>query len=236
MQSVLSQSGDFELDYIVVDGASTDGSVEIIKQFAAQDKRVRWLSESDQGQSDAINKGLCMAQGDVVAFLNSDDTYLPGALRKVAEVFHDPAVQWAYGRCLIIDEHDKETVRWVTWYKGILLYFYQYWLLLVVNYISQPAVFWRRSLLNDLGYLKADEHLVMDYELWCRFGRAHRATVIHQTLANFRLYRTSKSGQRFVQQFQQEYAVAKRYTSNWLILSLHKLHAALIVLVYKVTR
>lgn len=236
IQSVLTQQGDFELEYIIIDGVSTDNSVDIIRRCAAQDQRIRWVSEPDQGQSDAINKGLHMATGEVIAFLNSDDVYLTGALQTVAETFRNPKVLWAYGRCRIIDAADRETTKVVTWYKNTVGYFYYYWLLLTINYISQPAVFWRRQLLIKVGYLNAAEHLVMDYELWCRFGRVHRATVIHKTLASFRLYQTSKSGQRFVQQFQQEYAVAKRYTSNWLILSLHKLHAALIVLVYKVTR
>lgn len=236
MQSVLSQQGDFELEYIIVDGASTDGSIALIKQYAQQDTRIHWLSEPDHGQSDAINKGLRMATGEVVSFLNSDDVYLPDALQAVTETFRHSKVQWAYGRCSIINEHDEEITRWITWYKNILLQHYQYWLLLIVNYISQPATFWRRSLLHELGYLKADEHLVMDYELWCRFGHTYRATVIHQTLAYFRLYSSSKSGQRYVQQFAEEYTVARRYTHNPLVLILHKMHAGIVTLIYRWVR
>ncbi|MBI4407202.1 MAG: glycosyltransferase, partial [Candidatus Kerfeldbacteria bacterium] len=224
------------LEYIVVDGASTDGSVEMIKRFAGQDQRMHWLSEPDQGQSDAINKGLRLATGDVVAFLNSDDLYYPGTLQTIAQTFAHPDAQWAYGRCRIINAADQEIAKPVTWYKNMVGYIYQYWVLLIVNYVSQPAVFWRRDLLTTIGYLNTAEHLVMDYELWCRFGQRYPGTPIRRYLAGFRLYATSKSGRGYVQQFQQEYAVAKRYTHNWFILWLHQVHSALIVLVYKVIR
>lgn len=236
MRSVLNQQGDFELEYIVVDGGSTDGSVDIIQRLAAKDSRIQWVSEADHGQSDAINKGLHKATGEVVAFLNSDDVYLPGALQTIAETFRDPNAQWVYGRCRIINLDDQEISKVITWYKNVVGFFYQRWLLLVVNYISQPAVFWRRQLLTEVGYLNAAEHLVMDYELWCRFGQRYPAKPIRHYLAGFRLYATSKSGQRFKEQFQQEYTVAKRYTHNPFILGLHKLHSTLIVLAYKIIR
>lgn len=236
MHSVLSQTGDFDLEYIIVDGMSTDGSVAIIQRLAEQDQRMIWISEPDQGQSDAINKGLRLATGDVVAYLNSDDIYYPGALQHVANTFGNPAVQWAYGKCRVINAADVETNRLITGYKNGLLYRYRYWLLLVVNYISQPATFWRRTLLDKIGYLNTAEHLVMDYEYWCRLGQQYPAKTIHHYLSGFRFYSTSKSGQGYIQQFQQEYVVAKRYTHNWLILWLHQIHTTLIVLVYKMIR
>lgn len=234
--SVVSQTGDFDLEYIIIDGGSTDGSIEIIKHYAEKDPRIQWVSEPDSGQSNAINKGLSQATGDIVSFLNSDDVYYPGTLQCAAKLFQDQTVQWAYGKCRIINEHDVETNKLITWYKNIVGYFYQYWLLLVVNYISQPATFWRRSVLTEIGLINEQEHLVMDYDYWCRLGQNYPARHIRQYLAGFRLYGTSKSGQRFVQQFQQEYAIAKQYTHSRLILWLHKIHTMLIVLVYKVIR
>ncbi len=236
IQSVLNQTGEFELEYIIVDGGSTDGSVEIIQRFAAQDQRIHWVSEPDKGQSDAINKGLRRASGEVVAFLNSDDIYYPGTLQSVAQAFQQPTVQWAYGRCRIINEQDQEIAQGITRYKNLLLGRYRYWLLLIVNYISQPATFWRRSVLTEVGYLNEAEHLVMDYEYWCRLGQRHPATVLPGYLAGFRLYATSKSGQRYRQQFKDEYAVAKRFTRNPILLALHHLHAGLTVLAYRLLR
>lgn len=234
--SVVSQTGDFDLEYIIIDGGSTDGSVDIIKRYAAQDHRIRWISEPDHGQSDAINKGLRLATGDVVAYLNSDDIYYPGALQCITRIFQDQTVMWAYGRCRIINETDQEIFKPVTWYKNIIGRFYHYWSLLIVNYISQPTVFWRRSLLTEVGYLKEDEHLVMDYELWCRFGQRYPATPVRCYLAGFRLYTTSKSSQGFVQQFQDEYRIAQQFTQNRLVLWIHRLHSWLIVLGYRYIR
>lgn len=236
MRSVLNQTGNFELEYIVVDGQSTDGSVDIIRRIAEQDNRVRWLSEPDHGQSDAINKGLHLATGDVVAYLNSDDIYYSGALQQVTDTFQNSTTYWVYGCCRIINEHDAEIAKGVTWYKNLLLAQYRYWLLLIVNYISQPATFWRRSLLDKIGYLSEHEHLVMDYEYWCRLGQQYPARVIHQYLAGFRLYATSKSGQHFTDQFKEEYVVAKRFTHNQFLLLAHRLHSWAIVTWYRLFR
>lgn len=233
IRSVLSQQGDFILEYIIIDGGSTDGSLNIIKRIAAEDERIRWISEPDSGQSNAINKGLRLATGDVVAFLNSDDIYYPGALQAVAQTFIQPSVQWAYGQCRIINETDEEIRHFTTRYKNWLLSTYRYWLLLIVNYISQPATFWRRTLLTELGYVNESEHLAMDYELWCRFGKKYPAQVIHHYLSGFRYYTTSKSGQQFLQQFSDEYRIAHTYTRNPFILGIHWVHAALIKLAYR---
>ncbi len=233
INSVINQAGNFELEYIIVDGGSSDGSIDIIKRYAERDHRIKWLAEPDKGQSDAINKGLRLATGDVVTYLNSDDIYLPGALQKVADFFQShPKTQWAYGRCRIIDESDNEVRPAVTWYKNQLLRRYRYWLLLVVNYISQPATFWRRRLLPEIGYFNPKEHLVMDYEYWLRLEKHHPAGVINKYLACFRIHAAAKSGRWFVQQFQKEYQVAKLFTNNPLLLLLHKLQAYLVILIY----
>lgn len=234
--SVLSQQGDFILEYIIVDGGSDDGSLDSIQRYAVQDNRIRWLSEPDHGQSDAINKGLRLATGEVVAFLNSDDIYYPGALQYIVEQFRNPTVMWVCGRCRIIDERDTEMNRLVTAYKNFWLRHYTYTTLLVLNYISQPATFWRRSLLLEVGYLNEAEQLVMDYDLWCRFGQRYPATVVPDYLAGFRLYKTSKSGQRYTTQFHDEYHVAQLFTQNKFILLIHRLHSWLIVTLYRFFR
>src|SRR5262245_25539695 len=106
IDSVLSQDGDFELDYRVVDGGSTDGTIDILKSYG---DRLAWTSESDRGQVDAINKGLARADGDIVSWLNSDDTLMPGALQRIVSAFEQhPETEWVHGRCPIIDEHDRE--------------------------------------------------------------------------------------------------------------------------------
>lgn len=234
LDSVVTQVGDFELEYWVIDGQSTDGSVESIKRLAETDQRVHWLSERDSGQSNAINKGLRLVTGDIVAFLNSDDIYYPGTLQAVVQGFlAQPERQWLYGRCKIINETDHEIRRLITFYKNILGWRFSYNKLLIMNFISQPATFWRRSVLQQIGLFDEQEHLVMDYDYWCRLGQLSKPVVLPRYLAGFRYYQTSKSGQRFLQQFQDELRVAKKYTANPALLTLHHLHNYIITTCYR---
>ncbi|EKD75935.1 MAG: glycosyl transferase family 2 [uncultured bacterium] len=234
LRSVVEQTGDFLLEYIIVDGGSTDNSQAIIERYAKQDARIRFICEPDSGQSDAINKGLRLATGDIVAFLNSDDIYYPGALQAVANEFtKHPERQWLYGLCRIINEDDKEIRRLITFYKEVLGWGYSYSKLLIVNFISQPATFWRRSCLDKFGYFNEAEHLVMDYDYWCRLGRQSKPIHCQKYLAGFRYYQASKSGKNFMQQFTDEYRIAQKYSHNPIILLLHRWHAALIKLAYR---
>src|SRR5262249_27220870 len=130
--SVLGQDGNFDLEYLVIDGGSTDGTLDILKKY--QD-RLTWTSEPDDGQSDAINKGLHRATGEVVGWLNSDDVLYPGALERVVAVFRDqPSVEWLHGRCEIIDAEDHVIRRWVSAYKDWCCRHYSYSRLLTENF------------------------------------------------------------------------------------------------------
>lgn len=206
--SVLSQNYP-DLEYIVMDGGSTDGTVEILKKYA---DKIIWRSEKDNGQSDAINKGLRMATGEIAAYLNSDDTYAPGTFEKVAKFFEDnPDKFWVYGKCKIIDERDQEIRKPITAYKNLLLKKYSYSKLLSENFISQPAVFWKAQIHAQHGFFDETEHYCMDYEFWLRIGQKHPAGVINDNLANFRYYATSKSGGVNKKQFQDELRLAKKF-------------------------
>ena len=165
IQSILNQSySNFE--YIIMDGGSTDGTIEILKKYS---NKIIWKSEKDNGQSDAINKGLKIATGDIVAYLNSDDTYELNALQKVADFFiKNPDKKWVYGKCKIINEKDQEIRKPITAYKNWLLKKYSYKKLLTENFISQPATFWKKELHNEFGYFNESESLCMDYEFWLR--------------------------------------------------------------------
>jgi glycosyltransferase involved in cell wall biosynthesis len=230
IDSVLTQDHP-DVEYIVMDGGSTDGTLEILQRYSNE---LTWRSEADRGQSDAINKGLRLATGDIVAFLNSDDMYEPGALAAVARFFaQNQATQWAYGKCRIVDEHDREIRKPITWYKNALLRRYSYRKLLAENFISQPATFWRRRLHDELGYLNEDEHYVMDYELWLRLGQRYPAGVIGDYLASFRMYDASKSGSLANPQFKDELRVAKAFSNGARIpIFLHRLNYYKIVGTY----
>lgn len=195
LESIHSQTGDFELEHIVYDGASTDGTVEILERW--KDK-LDYVSEPDRGQSHALNKGFAKATGDVAAWLNADDLYLPGALAKVAKTFSDhPETLWAYGKCLIMDENENEIRKPITWYKNTLLTRYSYTKLLFENYISQPSTFFSKKLLDRVGPLNEELHYAMDYDLWLRFGLLSAPVVVPEYLSAFRFYTDSKTGGSF---------------------------------------
>ncbi len=231
IESILGQKYP-DLEYIVMDGGSTDGTVEILKKYSDQ---IIWKSEKDGGQSEAINKGLHMASGEIVAFLNSDDTYEPDALLRVADFFqNNPDFKWAYGKCKIVNEYGKEIRKPITAYKNLLLKKYSYKKLLAENFISQPATFWKRELHKELGYINEDEHYTMDYEFWLRIGQKYPAGVIKSYLANFRMYNTSKSGSLTNPQFIDELRIAKAFSDGAkLPIFIHKFNYLKITWIYR---
>ncbi|HBO16899.1 MAG: Glycosyl transferase family 2 [Candidatus Moranbacteria bacterium GW2011_GWE2_35_2-] len=220
------------LEYIIMDGGSTDGTIEILKKYS---DRVIWKSEKDNGQSDAINKGLEMATGEIVAYLNSDDTYEPEAFKKVTEFFQkNPDKLWAYGKCKIVNENDQEIRKPITTYKNLLLKKFSYPKLLSENFISQPATFWKREIHAERGFFDENEHLCMDYEFWLRIGQKYPAGVINNYLANFRYYPNSKSGSVNKKQFQDELRLAKKYGKKYpASLFLHKFNYYKITMIYR---
>lgn len=210
MQSVLTQRGDFELEWIVIDGGSHDGSVSLLKESG--DPRLIWSSEPDRGQSDAVNQGLAKASGDLVGWLNSDDLYTPGALESVRRTFLEhPGIAWLAGRCAIIDADGRRIRQGVTEYKNEQLARYTYRRLLRENPISQPAVFWRRPFGQGVGPLDLSLRHAMDYDLWLRMGRRADPYILPRTLALFRLHQHSKSGTETAPRFAEQYQVAQRY-------------------------
>ncbi|EKE26190.1 MAG: glycosyl transferase family protein [uncultured bacterium (gcode 4)] len=245
--SVISQSWDFELEYIIMDWWSNDWSLEIIKKY--ENLLIRWKieinctkidfiwkSEKDKWQSDAINKWLKLATWDIVAYLNSDDTHIPWALQKVIDYLWNSDKKWSYGKCRIIDKFDIEIRKWITLYKNILGRNFSYSKLLTENYISQMTVFWKREIMDDIWYFNENEHLCMDYEYWLRLWSKYNPVYISEYIANFRFYQTSKSGSRFKIQFKDELRLAEKY-AGWkykFSLLLHSFNYYKIVFIYKI--
>lgn len=234
IKSVVEQDyPNFEL--FIKDGESEDGTLNIIKFYAKKyPKKIKWVSQKDNGQSAAVNYGISKVDGDVVAWLNCDDIYKPGALKAAAKYFSDnPKVMWAFGKCDIIDSDDKEIRSLITSYKNFWMERYNYQILLILNFISQMGVFWRKEVHEQVGLLDPKQFYVMDYDYWLRFGKVYKPGFINKYLASFRIIPSSKSSSGFIKQFQDELNISKKYTDNSLIIFLHKLHIKLITSTYK---
>jgi len=206
INSILSQQGSFELEYIVTDAGSTDSTLAIIAEYGEQ---IKLIDATGTNQSQGINRGLREASGDIVAFLNADDLYRPGTLQAVVAAFKaQPDKLWLVGQCAIIDHSGVEFHGAITKYKNFLLRHYSYWLLLIENFICQPAVFLRREALTRIGYFSEAENFVMDYEYWLRIGRAGAPIVLLRDLAGFRRIEGTKSNTSYGKQFRDDMRVA----------------------------
>jgi glycosyltransferase involved in cell wall biosynthesis len=185
IDSIIGQDYPY-LEYLVVDGGSTDGTLEIVQRYK---DRLRWISEADDGQSAAINKGWRMTDGDIVAWLNADDTYLPGAVRKVAEFMAVHAdVDVVYGDCDYIDSRGQFMRPY-----PVRPHDYREMVRTTLNYIPQPATFIRRRVLKAEGLLDENLHYVMDFDYWLRVGRRCTFAYLPVRLATLRLHQSAKS-------------------------------------------
>ena len=229
IQSVLTQDYP-NLEYIILDGGSTDGTQQILAKY---DKYLMWKSEPDAGQIDAINKGLRNASGEIVAYLNSDDLYAPGSLLKVGNFFQqNPEASILTGKCQNINQQGKDTRSIITAYKNFWLSLKCDNLLHIVNYVSQPATFWQKSLLSEIGYFNPAFRFAMDYDFWLRVIKHHRFVYLDEYLAKYRIYPTSITGSNSKNQFLEEYEISAIH-SPFLFKNLHRLHAFLSLWSYR---
>lgn len=185
IESVLSQ--DYEnIEYIVVDGGSTDNSLDIIKEYEG---KLIYISEKDNGQSDAINKGFRMAHGEIVAWLNSDDVYEPNCITKAVDEFlKNPKLGLVYGDGYIIDDASKKLKVFEYTQE------FDYWKLVNFwDYIMQPATFFKRETLESVGYLDVDLHYCMDWDLWIKLAAVSEVKYIPELLACSREYGDTKT-------------------------------------------
>lgn len=245
IESILSQKGDFEIEYFVIDGGSTDDTVKILKNYESIIKNNKfknlnkgitfyWQSKKDKGQSDAINQGLKKTTGDILAYINSDDTYVDGAFKKVSDAFtNNLGKKWLTGYCNIIDQDNKPIRSNITRYKNIWLKRYSYNKMLVSNFISQPATFWKSDVTKKIGLFNEKLSYTMDYDYWLRIGSKKRnPIIIYNPLANFRIHDQSKGETAFKKQFDQDFKVCCIYCNNYLLRFAHSLHNRLIKTIY----
>jgi len=200
IESVISQKGDFFIDYIIMDGESNDNTIEIIKKYDISLKKseykiqclgieFRWFSEKDNGHADAINKGFKIAKGEIIAFLNSDDTYEQGCLETVNEVFtKNISIEIVYGQAFYINEHSELSGFYSTKDININSLFEH-------CYICQPALFMRKEVFHNVGEFNINIGNSIDYEYWLRayFVKKIKFLMIRPILACSRMYNQNKT-------------------------------------------
>lgn len=183
IESVLTQ--DIDCTYVVMDGGSNDETVSILKEYETE---LTWVSEKDRGQAHAVNKGIAATDGEIICWLNSDDVYFPGALKKVQEFFEEnPDVDFLYGRAYHIDEVDGFINEYPTepWNAERME---------ETCFFCQPAVFFRRRVVEKMGDLDEQLNFCMDYEYWLRAIKSGMTFRYYEdVLAGSRFYETNKT-------------------------------------------
>ena len=188
IRSVLQQQYP-NLEYIIIDGGSTDESVSVITRYSNQLNY--WISEPDNGQSDALNKGCKMATGEIIAWINSDDFYEKDALFKVAIAYKKTGFDFFCGACHMIDQDGNFLQRLYTpviSYRTLIKYWQPHFC------PPQPSMFFKRQLLHELGYFDQALKYTMDFDIWLKASQRHSFLVSHETLSFYRVHTHSKTG------------------------------------------
>ena len=179
-------------EHLVIDGASTDGTVALLQSVTTEkdSRHLRWVSEPDSGQSEALNKGFAQAKGEIIGWLNSDDRYREACFERVVEAFaENPEVDILYGDYVLVDETGKtlQVRREIEFSAFILLYH-------KVLYIPTTATFFRRRIFEENNWLDEKLHYAMDLEFFIRLAaRGYRFKHLPRIIADFRLHPESKS-------------------------------------------
>ena len=233
LASVREQHYPGSLEHIVVDGGSTDATLELVRESG-----LRHVSEPDRGLTHALNKGIAMAREPIVGSLNSDDTYLPGALDRVGRAFAgDPDVKWVTGRCRIVGARGQEIRRGVNAYKNLFLAHHSFGLHLVHNYVSAPATFVSRDELRAVGGYDERFAYSADYDLWLKLGQRSAPFVLDHELATFRMDGESLSLTGFERQFEEHARNASEHgEGHRAAVALNRVASRAIVLAYRTRR
>jgi glycosyltransferase involved in cell wall biosynthesis len=222
IRSVLEQDYP-SIEYIIIDGGSTDGSLEIIRRY--ENRLAAWISEPDRGQTDAINKGFARASGEIFAWLNSDDIYLPGAVSEaVAFLIAHPEAGMVYGDANLTDEEGRIIGRFPARQTDFRR------LLRGSVHIPQQAAFFRASLWRQVGPLDPTFYFAMDYDLWVRLAKISQLCYYPRLWANFRLHGGGKTLASDDRCYPEMLRVHRREGGGWF--SLLRLKATLRPLVY----
>lgn len=219
IRSVLLQ-GYPNLEFIIIDGGSTDGTLEIIRRY--EPWLAYWVSEPDRGQSHAVNKGIQRASGEIIHWLNSDDLLLPGSLALVAQKFHEnPGVKLVTGQARIINEKGEVTGElrsaFTTWEEAATS---------PRNSIRQVSSFFSGTLFDELGLLNESLHIAMDTELLIRFTRVHEPLILSDHLTAFRVQPGAKTASQLLRGYEETDRVRLGFLSSNVLKRLYRRNSA----------
>ena len=214
IRSVLDQQG-VDVELVVLDPGSTDGSRDLLVALQREyGERLVLCFEPDEGQSDAVNRGVARARGSVLGWLNSDDRLRPGALARVVPRLAGEQPGWLYGRAGLIDARGCPRTPFIVRYKNWRGRRFSRLKLLTENFIPQMAVFWNRALWDAAGGLEGRKHLDMDYDLWLRFARFVEPLVLTEELADFRVHGGAKGSRQPGPQLRAALATAAEHAAD----------------------
>jgi glycosyltransferase involved in cell wall biosynthesis len=223
LKSIFDQNCN-NLEVIVKDGGSTDGTVEIIKKYA-MNHSIILESKKDKGQLDAINKGLSIATGDILTFINADDYYFPDAFVKISEAFiKNPDALWFAGRGVVVDKNEKEIAKPATLYKNFLLSLNSRFNLLITNYLMQPSVFFTKEVFEECGPFIGTSGYVLEYDFWLKLANKSMPVVINDVLSSFRISENNISSVKYNKLLADDQKILSKYTKNPLIIFMHKIN------------
>jgi glycosyltransferase involved in cell wall biosynthesis len=241
VRSVLDQKG-VEVELLVMDPGSTDGSRELLHTLLpTYGERLQLHFAPDNGQADAINRGMTLARGNVLGWLNSDDRLRPGSLARALPLLDGSDARWLYGRCGIIDESNRQISHYIVCYKNFRGRSFSIFKFLTEDFIPQMATFWNRALWNTAGELDQRRHLAMDYDLFLRFARLSEPMVLKEYLADFRVHRDAKSSLRTGEHLKEAFVTAHEHAADYgwrgqCSLLLHKIYAERTRIIYRMTK
>lgn len=201
IESVLNQDYP-NIEYLVMDGGSNDNTVEILKSYG---ERIQWVSEKDAGQADAVNKGIRRAKGQIIGWLNSDDTYLDGAVTKIVDYLKaHPDTDMVYGEGYYTDKEGHITERYLTekYNRGRLA---------EQCIVCQPTVFFTKEIVEKIGMLDIEHQLSMDYELWMRMAKHGKVAYIPDYIATSRMYEENKTLSRRKEVYEETCKAVKKH-------------------------
>lgn len=225
LESIITQDYD-NFEVIIMDGGSTDGTMRIIEKYAKKyPDIVKHVSKKDNGQWDAINKGLRKARGKIFGFINADDVYKKGALKEVARLYKlNIDALWFAGRGEVVDGEGARIAVWPTRYKNLLLTLNFYPFLLGVNYLMQPSVFFTRNAWKRFGPFIGYKNFVLEYDLWLKIAKVKMPVTSGKYLSSFRIEPGTITKRSSSILLDEDEKILKKYTKNPIIILIHKLH------------